>query len=110
MTGSGRAIGGGYLDDKTDCKNLVEKTVLNSPDPVVLAKLKEKDILKLVLRRPGGKKIVVAEWKGAVAGSITFARLAQLIRCLEDNHKFVAEIMNVRSGRCEVLVKPADIK
>lgn len=106
MSGSGG--GGGYSEPESGCEGLVEKTVLNSPVAAVLGRLKAKDGLQLEVKTSKGSKIVVAVYKKQVAGSITIARLPALIKCIESGRDFVAIVLSVRSGRCEVQVQPAD--
>ena len=105
MSGSGGSGGGSY-EPQPDCKDIVEKTVLNSPNAAVLAQLKPQDQLTLEVKPKGGKT-VVAVWKKQTAGSITFAQIAALKNCIEAGHKFIAVVLQIKSGRCEVLVKPA---
>lgn len=81
---------------------------LNWPAPSVLAELNKGDVLELVVRRSGGKKIVTARWKESLAGAIAFARLPELITRIEDGQEFVAEVLHAGGGRCEVLIRRAD--
>lgn len=106
MSGSGG--GGGYYEPGSGCEGLVEKTVLNSPVATVLARLKAEDRLLLEVKTNKGNKIVVAVSKKQVAGSITIARLPVLIKCIESGHGFVAIVISVKSGRCEVQIESAD--
>ncbi len=82
---------------------------LNWPAPSVLAEIHKGDILKLVVTKTGGKKIVTARWKDHLAGAITSERLPNIIKCMERGKPFVAEVLRARGGECEVLVRPADI-
>lgn len=105
---SGRGGGGGDFEPtrKPSCDEIAEKTVLNSPVPAVLDELKKGDVLKLRVQTTANAKTVRAYWGQKVAGSITFANLRTLINCLEDGHTYTATVVEIRSGRCEVLIEP----
>ena len=107
MSGSGGGGGGGGGIGKKDCSSLFIKTYLNSPKPSVLNTLKKGDVLQVELAGTGARRIVQASTKkGAVAGSITGADLADLIACINEGYDFVAIVESVSGGSCEVTVRP----
>lgn len=106
MSGSGSIGGGGGAADATeDCANLFEQTTLNSPNPAVITQLKPGDILALHLQTPRGPVIAVTDG-GDTAGSITSAILARLITCLDAGHQFIALVLAVQGGACDVEIRP----
>jgi len=86
------------------------RTTLNSPKPAVLGQLKSGDILTVQLRTPTGPAVVVAIWNDQEAGSITSSVMLKLIQCLQNGAKFVAEVISIQGGSCEVHVRPASVK
>jgi len=107
MSGSGG--GSGYYDPDQGCAGLVEKTVLNSPVATVLDRLNPNDRLSLEVKNTKGSKIVVAVHGKQVAGSITIARLPVLIMCIESGIEYVAIVISIKSGRCEVQIESDEL-
>lgn len=103
--GQGGAGGGG----ENLCATLAVRTVLNSPKAAVLAQLNSGHILTVQLRDIG-QNVVVALHNGQEAGSITFANILMLINCLRAGFPFVADVLSVEGGRCEVRVRPESRK
>lgn len=104
--GSGGSGGGSGANP---CATLMATTILNSPKAAVLAHLQPGQVLDVGLRA-GSPGVVVATWKGQEAGSITFATIATLINCLNAGFSFVADVLSVNGGRCEVRVRPESRK
>jgi hypothetical protein len=106
---SGGGGGGGPIGPTPpgpmDCDSLVFKTVLNSPKAAVIAKLKPKDWLDLDLQDEEGPVVAITE-AAEIAGSITAPHLTDLIRCMNAGHEYVAQVLSVNGGRCEVQVRP----
>jgi hypothetical protein len=100
--------GSGSASFSSDCASLFEKTVLNSPDPLVLAQLKKGDVLSVAILPRGTKKVLVAlASDGRPAGSITSAALAKIISCIENEaFSFVAEVVDIQGGACTVFIRP----
>jgi hypothetical protein len=100
--------GSGSVSFESDCASLFEKTVLNSPDPIILAQLKKGDILSVEILPRGTKKVLVAlTANGKPAGSITSAALAKIISCIEnETFSFAAEVVDIHGGACTVFIRP----
>lgn len=98
-------IGG---DGESDCASLFDRTILNSPDPNVLSQLGKGDVLPLILREDGGRKILLAvTQEGAPAGSVTSALLSRLVNCIEiEGVGYVAIVENIDGGKCTVQIRP----
>lgn len=103
MSGSGGGGGGSTPDDIVDCASISFKTILNSPNSSVIAQLKPSDILKLKLKSPTGPLVAITK-EGKEAGSITSAMLARLIECITGGHKYIAKVIEIDGGKCEVHV------
>jgi len=105
MSGSG-GDGGPPVDDRTsNCSTLIFETVLNSPNPSVLSRLKPKDVLHVAVQQSGGP-VLALDKSGKIAGSITSTHLATLLRCLDEGYEYVAIVRTVKSGICNVQVRP----
>ncbi len=107
MSGSGNGNGGGGWsgpDDAVDCANFFERTVINSPNPAVLKTLKVGDVLQVTVDAKRVVKVVTDS--GDVAGSVTSARMLQLINCIEDGFTYVAIVKSIDGGRASVEIRP----
>ena len=101
MSGGG---GGGYSGptrQSSDCK-IVERVPLNSPKPAVVTTLTVGDLLD-VEERDGS---LVALHQGAAAGSLTPQRLLDLLDCIQSGHEYVAAVLKLKGGLCEVEIRP----
>lgn len=107
--GAGTPMGQGGGDTTDDCGTLSGRTTLNSPKAAVIARLSIGDIL-LVQLRTSGPEVVVALFEGQEAGSVTFTKLVTLINCLKKGVPYVAEVLAIQGGGCEVLVRPGSQK
>lgn len=97
--------GGGLVSSETECLRLIIRTPLNSPVPMVIARLTKGDKLSLEVRGERGP-VVAIDTKGDVAGSITDERLLDLIGCINDGHVYVAIVTNVERGKVDVEIRP----
>lgn len=95
-----------WVNEPTDdCAKLSEITTLNSPDKDVLKTIKKNDELEIRLRPSEKSVIVEALHKGKVAGTITSSVIQRLAECMENNFKYVAEVIDeVKGGACKVRV------
>ncbi|MCU7494778.1 MAG: hypothetical protein HF314_11945 [Ignavibacteria bacterium] len=99
--------GGGVNVGGTDCANILQKTVLNSPNPNVIKKLKKGENLGIELITPKGP-LVAKTVAGEIAGSITSAILHKLIDCISNNYSFIAIVIEISGGKCTVEVRSAN--
>jgi hypothetical protein len=104
--GGGGGGGGGGVNGGTDCASFFARTSLNSPDPVVLPDLKSNDILELQMPDPAIPRIIAVAPDGRTAGSITMGRQAALAACIREGFEYVARVVAVSGGNCEVEIRP----
>jgi hypothetical protein len=105
MSGSGGTV---YDPEppRSPCERLSFNTILNSPNPGVVPLLRAGALLDIVAEpRSDGLIIVVARHGNAIAGAITSDQLLQLIECLKGGHRFVADVLSVKTSRVDVLVR-----
>ena len=103
MSGSG----GSYLGPSTpapSCTTLLFETQLASPKAAVVSHLSVGDILDIALGQPGNQQVVVALWKGQIAGGIVDPRLNQLRACMGDGHMYAAKVVRIGGGQVRVRV------
>jgi hypothetical protein len=101
MSGSGGGGYGGPTRSSTDC-NIVERVPLNSPQASVVSTLKPGDRLDVELR----ESVLVAVYKGTVAGALTPQSLLDLIDCIGKGRHYVANVLQLRGAFCEVEIRP----
>ena len=95
--------GGGASSDVCD---ITEITTLNSLNRTVASTLRVGDVLDVELK-VGPPRQLLATRTGAVAGSITSSKSAQIIRCIKrENRAYVAVVITIRGGLCKVEIRP----
>ena len=99
--GGGGNYGGG--SPSFDCNSLVMNTQLASPIPAVIATLVKGDVLDVVLVSTTGPVQAVTS-AGVVAGAILTTGIGQLIQCISDGHQFIAKVLDIKGGNCQVLI------
>lgn len=107
MSGSGSSdgeYGSGGAVSAVPCANLFVQTVLTSPNPSVIGTLQVGDVLDLKVMPPGS--LVAVTNSGAIAGSIVSANLSQLIVCIQSGTQFIALVLSILGGACDVQVRP----
>lgn len=88
------------------CEDIFEQTVLNSPVPSVISKLKKGDTLRVSELKSGKVVSLVAKYDNDIAGSITITSTARILACIERGFKYVAIVVKVDGGSCTVDVRP----
>jgi hypothetical protein len=111
MSGSGGGGGGGgggpEIDVAPNCE-IVERTQLNSPKAISIGHIKVQDILSVKLVTEGGQPVLIAETTtGERAGSLTPTHLAELIRCIRTGHAYIAVVIRMVGGLCQVEIRPS---
>jgi hypothetical protein len=102
-----RNIGGGPRTF-TGCYTVNFETVLLSPRPEAIAAVKTGEVLVLKLESQQDKPLVVATREnGDEVGTIGSVHLLQLITCMQEGHKYTANIVSVQGGACRVRVDHA---
>ena len=103
LSGSGDVPGPGGFD----CALVSERTILNSPDPAVLAGLKVDDVLTVTLLDRSGRRLLAAvAADGRTAGSLTLPLLPRLLECMDQGFQYVAIVVEISGGRCIVHIRP----
>ncbi|MYI75501.1 MAG: hypothetical protein F4057_09360 [Acidobacteria bacterium] len=103
---SGRPMQGGKGDqnggDSGDLCDITEDTTLNSPDRTVLATLRDGD--ELVIELHGGRRLL-AKRRDRIAGSVTSARHANILQCMQQGREYKAVELSVKGGACRVRIQ-----
>ena len=98
--GGGGNGGGGNGNGGTECQTVYRGARLNAPRKSVLSKLAEGDKLELDVRPEGTSYSLYALSSGKEAGVVTHKAIAQIIRCIQEGHTYVAEITTLDGGNC----------
>jgi hypothetical protein len=107
MSGGGGSRNWDWTSTQVDCSTLVERTFLNSPVPAVVATLKVGDILQVTLSTVNSATILEAVADGGdIAGSLTPARLPQIVECIGKGFTYVAIVQEKNGGSVRVEIRP----
>ena len=102
-SGGGGGSGGRPIPAPCD---ITEKTNLNSVDRNVLSTIRLGQILEVVFEI-GPPRRLVAQAPAGIVGAITSPSMPQIIQCItQGNHAYVAEVLSIRGGICEVEIRP----
>lgn len=82
-----------------------ELAVLASPNAQVIGNMVVGSVLAVVLQENPLR--VVAVYEGAIAGSITSARLADIIECIRRGQVYAARVTAINGGIVRVEIYPA---
>lgn len=96
--------GGGGGGNRSFC-DIVERTRVNSVDRSVLSTLRQGDLLAVVYNPGPPKRLLVTTSAGLVLGSITAPSLPTIIECIINGKSYVAEILLIQGGICEVEIR-----
>lgn len=98
---SGRTVRGGKAGPSDPC-DITEDTTLNSPDRTVLVTLRDGDPLVIELQE--GR--LRAKRGDRIAGSVTSARHAQILHCMQQGREYMAVVLSIDRGACRVRIQP----
>lgn len=100
----GSGGGGGGAGGTPSACVFVENTVLNSPNQAVIQTLAPGAVLKVELELGPPVRVVAKAPSGQIAGSLTGAKLPQLIECMKAGVDYQAQVTSIRGGRVDVRV------
>jgi hypothetical protein len=84
-----------------------ELTSLNSVSPVALRNVRPGTLLDVVFMAGPPQRLVVQDRNGQIVGSITSRSMLQIIECIQSGRRYVAEVLGIQGGSCQVQVKLA---
>ena len=102
--GGATGQGGSGTDGGADPCDIAAITNLNSPNPNVIRGLQAGDKLQIDLRTGPPRLLLAVTATGQTAGSITSPQMATIIQCILQGVNYVAEVISVRGGICQVRV------
>ena len=95
--------GGGLVENPSpDCSNLRLSTKVISPTMSYFSKAVVRSTLEVQL---DNSIVELLDYSGNVVGSICPTWIERLIKCLEDGHKYQAEIETLNGANIDVLIK-----
>ncbi|RKP46983.1 hypothetical protein D7S89_16700 [Trinickia fusca] len=101
---SGGGSGGGVVDDP--CV-IDEVTSLNSVSPAALRNVGPGTLLEVVFMAGPPQRLVAQDNTGQIVGSITSRSMLQFIECIQSGRRYVAEVLGIQGGSCQVRVRLA---
>jgi hypothetical protein len=101
--GLGTGGGGGSEGIPNPCM-FTEVTILSSPNSALISTLNVGSILEVEFQETAFR--VVATVGGQPAGSITSARLADIIECIRNGQRYRARVIAISGGAVTVEVYP----
>lgn len=101
--GGGADSNGGGSGGIDPC-DIAAITNLNSPNPNVIRGLQAGDKLQIDLRTGPPRLLLAVTATGQTAGSITSPQMATIIQCILQGVNYVADVISVRGGICQVRV------
>jgi hypothetical protein len=108
MSGSSSGGGGGGFgssDSGTDCQKLRFGATLQSPQPDAVEAIVIGEVLDVVLVGGAGTTPVIEVQRsdGTTVGAL-IDHVTELLRCLQDDFQFVAEVLEISGGAVRVSV------
>lgn len=98
--------GGGDVVSGDPCV-IDEVTSLNSVSPAALRSVRPGILLDVVFLAGPPQRLVVQDHIGQIVGSITSRSMLQIIECIQGGRQYVAEVLGIQGGSCQVRVKLA---
>lgn len=99
-------MGGGGAGSTDPCI-IEEVTSLNSVIAAVLRNVRPTDLLDVVFLPGPPQRLVAQDRNGNTAGSITSRSMLQIIECIQGGRQYVAEVLSIQGGTCQIRVKLA---
>lgn len=84
-----------------------EVTSLNSVSPAALRNVGAGTVLNVVFMAGPPQRLVAQDNAGQVVGSITSRSMLQIIECIQNGRRYVAEVLGIQGGSCQVRVRLA---
>jgi hypothetical protein len=100
--------GGGGVDVVSGDPCVIDElTSLNSVSPAALRNVRPGILLNVVFLPGPPQRLTVQDTTGQIVGSITSRSMLQIIECIQSGRRYVAEVVGIQGGLCQVRVKLA---
>ncbi len=103
-SGGGGGSGIGFGESSDSCAALVFDTQLSSPKQDVVSSISVGDLLDIAIEERGTTTVVVALYKGEVAGGLASPQVRRLLECLAGGTQYVAKVTETNDGQIRVRV------
>jgi hypothetical protein len=97
---------GGGVEPGDPCV-IDEVTPLNSVSPAALRTVRPGTLLDVVFVPGPPRRLIAQDSAGQIVGSITSRSMLQIIECIQSGRRYVAEVLGVQGGSCQVRVRLA---
>lgn len=106
MSGSsGTGFSGNGAGSNVSCEDIVIHTQLASPKASVIVKISKGDILEIESENnPMNQPLIVAKFKGNIAGGITHSSMFRLLDCIKSGTEYNAEVLSVNLGIVKIKI------
>jgi hypothetical protein len=106
MSGSGGDSGTVYSQptEGDSCNELTINTQIATPQAEVIATLSVGDLLTIQISSDQ-HTVQILDINGKVAGNVISSKLIRLINCINNGTIFIAEVLSVDGGACEIQVR-----
>jgi hypothetical protein len=105
IRGSASGGGGGGGIGSDDPCSIDEVTSLNSVSPAALRATRPGTVLEVSFVSGPPQRLVAQDSTGQIVGSITSRSMLQIIECIQGGRQYVAEVLAIQGGSCQVRVK-----
>ncbi|RQR53174.1 hypothetical protein DIE18_30685 [Burkholderia sp. Bp9125] len=102
-----KRAGDGDGDGGNDPCVINEIAALNSPNPAVLPTLRVGTVLDVQLEFGPPPRLLAKDSSNNTAGTITSRSMLQIMECIQDGSIYVAEVLSISGGACQVRVRLA---
>jgi hypothetical protein len=96
---------GGVIGGVVDPCVIEEVTSLNSANSAVLRSVRVGYLLNVAFIPGPPPRLVAQDLGGNTVGSITSRSMLQFIQCIQSGRQYVAEVLGVQGGTCNVKVR-----
>lgn len=100
---AGNGLGGGGVAGDPCVIN--EVTSLNSVSQAALHNVGLGTLLNVVFVVGPPQRLVAQDNTGQIVGSITSRSMLQMIECIQSGRQYVAEVLGIQGGSCQVRVR-----
>lgn len=102
---TGGGTGGGVIDDGVACDELTFSAALQSVQPEAVEGLALGEVLRVRLRSEGTPPVIEVRTAAQVLVGALIQRVPELLRCLQQDYEYVAEVISIDDGHVRVEVR-----
>lgn len=93
-----------YRDPPMDCASIDFTAQVSSPKSTVVAKMNAGDVLDVEAKAYQERTVLILTTKGEIAGGLASPQAAKILECINDGHRYVADVQLISGGQVRVRV------